>query len=118
MYHYRNVINGLTKFVDHELTPKMTGLNKWLFGTGAGIIASKGEHVFHSLKDNPLLHTLELIEEENINGTCIYKELLRQAEHGPIHIDIPMIGTVTLDKSDVEKCYEAVCADRRHARVA
>ncbi len=111
MYHYRSVIEGLTKFVDHELTPKMTGLNKWVFGTGAGIVANKGEHVFHALKDIPLLHTLELIEEENINVTCIYKELLRQAEKGPIHIEIPMIGTITLDKTDVEKMYRYIIED-------
>lgn len=111
MYHYHSVINGLTKYVDHELTPKMTGLNKWLFGTGAGIVASKGEHVFHALKDIPLMHTLELIEDENINVSCIYKELLIQAEKGPIYIEIPMIGTLTLDKTDVEKMYRYIIED-------
>lgn len=111
MYHYKTVLHGLVKFVDEELVPKMTGLNKWLFGTGAGIIANKGEHVFHALKDIELLHTLELIDEEKINVTCIYKELLRQAEKGEIHIEIPMIGTIKLDHSDVEKMYRYILQD-------
>lgn len=111
MYHYKTVLHGLVKFVDEELVPKMNGLNKWLFGTGAGIIANKGEHVFHALKDIELLHTLELIDEEKINVTCIYKELLRQAEKGEIHIEIPMIGTIKLDHSDVEKMYRYILQD-------
>lgn len=111
MYHYKNVIHGLTRFVDEELVPKMSGLNKWLFGTGAGIVAHKGEHIFKALKEIELLETLELIEEDKINVTCIYKELLRQAEKGEIHIEIPMIGTLKLDHSDVEKMYRYIIQD-------
>lgn len=111
MYHYKQVIRGLVKFVDEELVPKMTGLNKWLFGTGAGIVASKGDHVFHALKDIGLMHTLELIEDENVNVTCIYKELLRQAEKGEIVIEVPMIGDIKLDHKDVEKLYRYIIED-------
>lgn len=108
MYHYRTVIEGLVEFVDHELVPKMTGLNKWIFGTGAGIVASKGEHIFHSLKEVPLLHTLDLIDGDMVNVECLYKELLRQADKGGVEVEIPMIGTIKLDKSDVEKLYRYI----------
>jgi hypothetical protein len=111
MYHYETVIQGLVKFVDEELVPKMHGLNKWLFGTGAGIVATKAHHVFESIKEIELLHTLELIEEEQINVTCIYKELLRQAQKGDIHIEVPMIGTIKLDHHDVEKIYRYIIED-------
>lgn len=111
MYHYETVLKGLVKFVDEELVTKMHGLNKWLFGTGAGIIASKGEHIFNSLKEIELLHTLELIHEDKINVTCIYKELLRQAERGEIEIEIPMIGSIKLNHSDVEKLYRYIIED-------
>ena len=108
MYHYKNVIDGLVAFVDNELVPKMTGLNKWLFGTGAGIVASKGEHVFNALKHNEILHTLDLIKDDKVNVECIYKELLRQAEKGGIEIEIPMVGVIKLDHSDVEKMYRYI----------
>lgn len=108
MYHYKTVIQGLAKFIDHELVPKMTGLNKWVFGTGAGIALDKAEKLFHSIKDCQLLHTLELIEEDKIDITCIYRELLSQAEKGPVRIEIPMLGTITLDKTDVEKLYRYI----------
>ena len=108
MYHYRQVIHGLVRFVDDELVPKMHGLNKWLFGTAAGIVASKGERVFHALREIELMHTLDIIEGENINVDCIYKELIRQAEKGEIVIEIPMIGDIKLDHKDVEKLYKFI----------
>lgn len=111
MYNYETVIQGLVKFVDEELVPKMHGLNKWLFGTGAGIVATKAQKVFESLKDVQLLHTLDLIEDDQINVTCIYKELLHQSQMGDIHIEIPMIGTIKLDHHDVEKMYRYIIED-------
>ena len=111
MYHYDTVLKGLVKFVDEELVTKMHGLNKWLFGTVAGIVASKGEHVFNSLKEIELLHTLDLIHEDKINVSCIYKELLRQAEKGEIEVEIPMIGSIKLNHSDVEKLYRYIIED-------
>lgn len=111
MYHYKTVIHGLVKFVDEELVTKMHGLNKWVFGTLAGIVASKGENVFHAIKEIGLMKTLELIEGENVNVSCIYKELIRQAEKGDIVIEIPMIGDIKLDHKDVEKLYRYIIED-------
>ena len=111
MYESRQVIEGLTRFVDHELVPKMHGLNKWLFGTGAGIVASKGEKVFDLIKENEILKALDLIGGNKINISCLYKELSRQAEMGPIDIEIPMVGTIKLDKSDVDKMYRYIIED-------
>lgn len=111
MYESHQVIEGLTKFVDHELVPKMHGLNKWLFGTGAGIVASKSEKVFELIKDNGILKALDIIDSNKINVSCLYKELSKQAEHGPIDVEIPMIGTIKLDKTDVDKIYRYIIED-------
>jgi hypothetical protein len=111
MYEYRTVVNGILEFIDKDLLPKMSGLQKWLFGTGAGIMANKSEHLFEELKHNSLIKTLGLIEDSKVDVTCIYKELLKQAEHGAIHIEIPMLGTVTLDRSDVDKIYRYIIED-------
>lgn len=108
MYHYNTVMKGLARFIDEELIPKMSGLNKWVFGTGAGIALSKAEKIYHSLKDIELLNTLEILHEDKVNVTCIYQELLKQAEKGPIHVEIPMLGTITLDKHDVENLYRHI----------
>lgn len=111
MYNYDTVVRGITKFIDTELVPKMHGLQKWLFGTGAGIMASKSHNIFESLKQIEFLHTLEIIEGDKVNVECIYKEMIKQANQGPIDIELPMLGTVTLDKTDVEKMYRYILED-------
>lgn len=111
MYEYKTVVKGVLKFIDEDLLPKMHGLNRWLFGTGAGIMAHKSENIFEELKHNPLIKALDLIEDSRIDVTCIYKELSKQAEHGPIHIEVPMLGTVSLDKTDVDKIYRYIIED-------
>ena len=50
-------------------------------------------------------------DEGMVDVVCIYKELLRQAEHEPVNIEVPMLGTITLDKSDVEKMYRYIMED-------
>ena len=111
MNNYHTVIEGFTKFVDNELLPKISGLNKWLIGTASGIMASKSEHIFKELKENALIKALDIMHDDMIDVTCIYKELIKQASHGPIHIEIPMLGTITLDHSDVEKLYSYIIED-------
>ena len=112
MQHYKEVIRGIVKFIDDDLLPKMHGLNRWLFGTGAGIMASKSEKLFEEFKHKPLIKTLDLINDEGmVDVVCVYKELLRQADHGPVNIEVPMLGTITLDKSDVEKMYRYIMGD-------
>lgn len=112
MKHYKEVIHGIVKFIDNDLLPKMNGLNKWIFGTGTGIMANKGDKLFEELKHNYLIKTLEIINDEGmVDVVCIYKELLQHAEHEPVNIEVPMLGTITLDKSDVEKMYRYIMED-------
>ena len=112
MKHYREVIHGIVKFIDDDLLPKMHGLNRWLFGTGAGIMANKSDKLFEEFKHNTLIKTLGIMNDEGmVDVVCIYKELLRQAEHEPVDIEVPMLGTITLDKSDVEKMYRYIMED-------
>lgn len=111
MYEYRTVIEGITKFIDEDLLPKIHGLNKWLIGTAAGIMANKSEELFKELEHNTLIKSLGIMKDSKIDVSCIYKELVKQAEMGPIHIEIPMLGTVTLSRSDVDKMYRYIIED-------
>lgn len=111
MYDYKTVICGVVKFIDDDLLPKMHGLNKWLFGTASGIMASKSEKVFEELAHNPIIKALDIIKDSKIDVICIYEELYKQAQKGPIEIDIPMLGTIKLDRSDVDKMYRYIIED-------
>jgi hypothetical protein len=109
MYNLDQVMTGLTKFIDNEIINSISGWQKWVVGTGLGIATTKGTHIFESLKQNELIKMLELIDEnDNIDVDTIYEELLKQARRGPITIELPMVGNLTLKEQDVISLYNYI----------
>lgn len=109
MVSYSQVVNGISKFIDQEIINKIQGWQKWVLGTGAGIMLSKSGEIFTQLKENSLVKILGLIDKNNmVDVDTIYSELRKQAEKGAIVADIPMLGKITLTKDDVEKLYTCI----------
>lgn len=108
MYNYEQVLRGLTKFIDVELVPKMSGLQKWAFGTACGIALKQGKEMFMQYKDHDLLKTLKVVDGDMINVDLIYDELKEQARESAIDIDVPMIGRIKLNHKDVDALYQYI----------
>lgn len=107
MISYEKFINGMVKYLDNEIIPQMTGVKKMAFGVGSSIFLKKGENVFNSIKDKEIIHSLELLDNNyNININMLKEEIIEKLNNENIEIDIPMIGTLTLDKNDIEKIYK------------
>lgn len=108
MYEYNKVINAIAKFVDDDILTSVNGWQKWLLGSGIGLVLSDTEDMFNQIKDNDFVKMLKIVDNDKINVDKIYKELKKQAKKSPISINIPMIGTLKLDESDVDKLYETI----------
>lgn len=106
MVSLQQVQQGLSKFVEQELLPKMGGAQKWIFGAGAELYIGNIASVFNKLKMHPMVSGLGVIDEQDqIDIDKLYKVLLHQADHGPMTIDVPLAGAFTFDRNDVEKLY-------------
>lgn len=109
MVAYNQVVNGISKYIDQEIVNKLQGLPRWGLGAVSGIALSKGANIFNSLKANPIIKMLEVIDENGmIDIDTIYTELRKQADKGSATFDAPMIGTITLTKDDVDKLYHLI----------
>lgn len=108
MYEYNKVINAIAKFIDDDILTSVNGWQKWLLGSGVGLLLSDSEEMFEQIKDNDFVKMLKLVENDKVNVDKIYKELKKQAKKSPISINIPMIGTLKLDETDVDKLYETI----------
>lgn len=109
MVPYTKVINGLTKYIEDEIVNKLLGPQKWIIGTGAGIMLAKATNTFSVLKNNPVIKSMDVINEnDEIDVELIYKELKKQAQKGAITVDIPMLGALTLNEQDVDKLYSRI----------
>lgn len=106
MVRIQSIQNGALKFIDNELLPKMQGWKKWTFGAAASLWLSNLPNVFQKIKENSFVGSLGIIDESGmINIEKLYAEFYKQAERTPVTFDIPVIGQITLDKTDVEKLY-------------
>lgn len=109
MVAYTKLINGLSKYVDEEIVNKLTGYQKWIIGAGAGIMLNKATNVFNTLKNNPLIKSMEIInEKDEIDIELIYRELKKQAQKGAVTVEVPMAGVLTLNEQDVDKIYSMI----------
>lgn len=104
------VQNGIVKYLDAEITPKIPGWQKWVFGAAVGISLSKITNIFNALKENPFVKMLEVIDEnDNIDIDTVYQEFRRQSQKGSITFDVPLIGMpLTLNTTDVDKLYQMI----------
>lgn len=100
---------GLTRFVDTDMLPMLTGWQKWGFGTIAGLSLSKISNIFNSIKGNSFIATLGVVDANDmVDIDTIYKEVHKVAQQGPMTIDVPMLGALTLNAQDVEKLYRYI----------
>ena len=106
MYTYDQVYSGLERYLEAEILKKVPGWKKWILGTGIEMAIQNGTNIFNGLKNHELVKMLNIIDEnDHINVAELYKCMKKQAEHGPVDIDIPIIGTMKLNKDDVDKLY-------------
>lgn len=103
MIHYSRIIQGLLMFVENELASKLAGSWKaWVLRGLADIAAAKAGTLIKIISGNPIATALGIIDGENVNIDVLLGELRKQAQTGPATIDIPMIGPVTFNSTDVD----------------
>ena len=109
MYNLGQVVGGISNYLDAEILGKITGWQKWIVGAGLGLSINKATNIFNELKNNAMIKTLEIIDDNDmIDVDTLYREVKKQARKGPITFNVPMIGNLTLNESDVDKIYNNI----------
>ena len=103
------VKRGIARYLDQEFTAKMNGWQKWVFGTVSAMYIENSAQVIQKVQNHPAAKALNLFDESgNVAVDRVYQHLRMQAQKGPITVEIPLIGAVTLNESDVEKLYNCI----------
>lgn len=100
---------GLTRYLDEEFVNKLTGWQKWVFGSFAGIALLRIDEIFNKLKQNDIVKMLNIIDDfDNIDIDILHREFSKQARKGAVTMSLPVVGTVTLNGADVDKLYQYI----------
>lgn len=109
MVSINRVQSGLSKYLDSEILPKLSGWQKWVFSAAATAYIADASKVAEKVRASTALSPLSLIDEaNNIDVEKIYHHLRPAAEKCPAPISIPGMGTITLTVSDVDMMYNCI----------
>jgi hypothetical protein len=109
MVSLANVQNGIVKYIDRELLPKLTGWQKWAFGALSSIWVGNIANTFNKLKQSAFVGSLGVIDDRDmIDIDQLYREFRKQAEKGAVTFAVPGVGPLTLDQQDVDKIYQYI----------
>lgn len=108
MVEYEKVMEAIAKFIDKEITPKIPSWKGWMFGVGSGIALNRMNEIYSTIKDNEMIKALGIIDGNKINVDVIYDELIKQADKGPINIELGFLGTLKLSRKDVDVLYNYI----------
>lgn len=100
---------GTAAYIDEEILSKISDWRRWVLGAGSSLYLAKVADIFAELKKQPYIAVLGVIDENDmVDLDALYNEFKKQATHGPITFEIPMIGPITLNETDVDKIYTAI----------
>lgn len=103
------VKRGIARYVDEEFINKINGWQKWVFGAGFAMFLENFAANMQRAKENPMVKSLGLIDDmNNVAVDRMRQQLKVQAQKGPITFEIPMLGSITLNESDVDKLYNLI----------
>lgn len=109
MIPYNQVVNGVTKYIDSEILPKVDGWSKIAVGIVLAGAVKKGDAVVEQIKTIPIVKMIGIVDEENrVDIEVIYEELKKQVSVEPLRMELPGVGKVTFTREDVDKLYSHI----------
>lgn len=110
MVTMQQVKNGLVKYIDADVLPHLTGVKRIGLGVYTALAADNLVSVLGQYKDHPAVAVLQIIDKDgNVDIDKLYQAMSPQFANGEKQtISIPLIGDMTVDRSDLEKLYRYI----------
>lgn len=102
---------GVANYLDAELMPQLekNSLEKVMVGTVASLLIRKTGTIIEGYKDNKLVQMLGIMDEEgNVDVDTLVTELKKNITKEGVKVDIPVLGTLTFHKDDIDKLYDYI----------
>lgn len=102
---------GVANYLDGELMPQLqnNGLEKVIVGTVVSLAISRSGAIVAGYKDNKLVQMLGIMDGNgDVDVEVLAAELKKNIPKEGVKVDIPIIGTMTFHKNDVDKLYEYI----------
>ncbi len=105
-----NISAGIAKYADREILPKLPdgSWQKVIAGMGISIAAKRGEAIAQSMAENQMLKTMAVVDSGQVDIDLLRETLKDRIPDAGMVIALPVIGTMTFHKDDVDKLYSCI----------
>ena len=80
-----------------------------MIGAGASMALSRSTDIFNQIKDHPVIKVMHIIDDNDlIDIDKLHAEFAKHAQRGAITFDVPLMGALTLNASDVDRLYSYI----------
>lgn len=105
MISIQQALQGVSKYIDTEMLPHMTGAKKVGVGIYTALVLQNAAGAVEKFKTHPAIAMLNVIDSNNmLDVDALYKAafpLFAEKQR----VNVPIIGELVFDQSDVEKLY-------------
>lgn len=99
------IVNGLMRYADREVIPKLGTGGKWVVGAAIGMAGNKISEIARNLSTNSLAKAVGAVNEDGLFDVDKLTESLQNSanRYGNLSLNVPMLGTMTFTADDVNK---------------
>lgn len=104
-YNSDQVINGIIMYADNEVIGMLPTSGKWIMGTAIGLASNKAANMVEVLKDNAIVKMLDIVDNDGMIDVDTLISAMKNAadKYGKLTVDVPMIGKLTFNSSDIDR---------------
>lgn len=103
-YKFERVVDGLVKYIDEELFPKMNNMQEIVGRIVVGRAVVNSEKIKTSLVNNEIVRTFGFVDKDgNVDVHGLAEDLKKEIDRrGSLVVSIPMFGKITFTAHDVD----------------
>ena len=107
----QQVVKGVLEYADKNVMPKLEEGKQFLAGMVLGVVGNKADGMIRALAQQPMIAALDIIKPNgDVDLDTLYAAASAQMDRqGSLSIDIPIIGKMTFDRSDLDALYRTIC---------
>ena len=102
---------GIANFIDREVIPSLSVMERIVVGTGAGLITAKLPEVIKNYANHPLMQAMNVVDLQKgeIDIQALYAAAMPYIGPDLIPIKIPLVGvTLKMGKREFETLYKYI----------
>ena len=117
MVEFEKALDGIVKYIDSELLPKMNDVQEFTARVLIGRVINNTNNIKETITNNGYIRTFGIIDNEGmVDIEGLAKDIKREIIHkGKVAFNVPMFGKMTFVPSDVDVLHKMICGkDMEH----